>query len=143
MAGVLTFVAAPLWAAAASGHLMDLTVQVRQTMSGMAPLAPRTLHKKICLQPGDFDPRAFVTAESRSECVIHNYAKRGNVVTFDMACTGAEPVTSHGEFKLAGPDFTGSMHTAFNAAGHAITVDTDYTGKQVGACDYHAPAASG
>lgn len=143
--GCAALVAWPVWAAAASGRWLDLTVHVKQTLSGMAPMAPRTLHKKICVGAGAFDARAFAKAESRSECSIQHYAERGNTVTFDVVCGGAEPTTSHGEFQLTGgPDFTGSMHTEFGAAGHAVTVDTDYTGKQAGGtCTYPPPKASG
>lgn len=143
--GLAALLAWPAWAATDSGHWLDLTVHVKQTMSGMAPIAPRTLHKKICVGAGAFDPQAFAKAESRAECSIHNYAKHGNRVKFDVVCGGAEPTTSHGEFQLTGgPDFTGSMHTEFSAAGHAITVDTDYTGKQVaGSCAYAPPGTSG
>lgn len=142
--GLAVLLAWPAWAATDNGQWLDLTVHVRQTMSGMAPIAPRTLHKKICVAAGAFDPQAFAKAESRAECAIRSYAKHGNTVTFDVVCGGAEPTTSHGEFQLTGgPDFTGSMHTEFSAAGHAITVDTEYTGKHLpGTCAYAPPTAS-
>lgn len=142
--GCAVLAALPVRAAADSGQWLDLTVQVKQTMSGMAPIAPRTLHKKICVAPGAFDAQAFATAESRAECSIQHYAKHGNTVKFDVVCGGAEPTTSHAEFRLTGgPDFTGSMHTEFSAGGHAITVDTDYTGKAVaGTCAYQPPKTS-
>jgi hypothetical protein len=127
--------AAPVWAG--SGQLMDLTIHVKETMAGMAPMPPRTLQKKICTQPGQFDPQAFVAAQSKSDCKITNYKRDGKTVTFDEVCTAPMAVTSHGVFHLAdGQDFTGTMHTAFSAAGRAVTVDTDYTGKQDGSCDY-------
>lgn len=143
--GLAALAAMPAWAAADNGQWLDLTVHVKQTMSGMAPMAPRTLNKKICVAAGAFDAQAFAKAESRAECSIRHYAKQGNQVTFDMVCGGTEPTTSHGEFKLTGgPGFTGSMHTEFSAAGHAVTVDTAYTGKPAGGtCAYQPPGASG
>lgn len=142
--GIVAAVAVPAWAASSSGNLIDLTVHVQQTMAGMGALPARTLEKKICMHPGDFDPQAFARAESQSDCKLQHYAQHGKVVTFDMACTGKQPVTSHGEFHLTGgANFTGTMHTAFSAAGHAITVDTAYTGKQVGTCTYQPPGQHG
>lgn len=142
--GCVVLAALPVCAATDSGQWLDLTVHVKQTLSGMAPIAPRTLNKKICVTPGAFDARAFAKAESRAECNIQHYAKHGNTVKFDVVCGGAEPTTSHGEFQLTGgPDFTGRMHTEFSAGGHAITVDTDYTGKRVaGTCAYQPPEAA-
>lgn len=142
--GFAALAALPVRAGTDNGQWLDLTVHVRQTVSGMAPLVPRTLNKKICVGAGAFDPRAFAKAESRAECSIQHYAKHGNSVQFDVVCGGAEPTTSHGEFKLTGgPGFTGSMRTRFSAGGHAITVDTDYTGEPAGGtCAYQPPRAA-
>lgn len=134
--------AAPAWAG--SGHLMDVTIHVKESMAGMAPIPSRTLQKKICTQPGKFDPQALVAAQSKSDCKITNHRRDGKTVTFDEVCTAPMAVTSHGVFHLTDSQgFTGTMHTAFNAAGRAVTVDTDYTGKQGGNCDYQPPKTSG
>lgn len=142
--GVAALAAAPLRAAPERGLLMDLTVHTKEQMSGMPAMPPRTLHKKICTRPGEFDPRAFVQAESQTTCKIKNYKKSGKLVTFDVTCSGPEPVTSHGEFHLtAGSGFTGSMHTSLSAVGHAVTVDSEFTGKRAGTCTYKPPKTSG
>ncbi len=134
--------ALPLDAAADSGHLMALTVQVQQTMAGAPAIPPHTLVRQMCMRPGAFDAKAFVHEQSQSGCQLRNYTRQGNTVTFDEVCEGAEPSTSHGTFQLTdGADFTGDMHTAFSAAGRAITVDTHYAGKQLGACKYSPPAS--
>lgn len=137
-------VAIPVWAGSGAGHLMELTIHVKQTMSGLPAIPPRTMQKKICTRPGAFNARDFTKTESQSDCKIEHYTKHDKVVSFDVMCTKPEPVTSHGEFHLTGgPNFTGSMHTAFNAAGHAISVDTEYAGKEVGTCTYQPPKTSG
>lgn len=145
LAGTLVLVGAatlPLRAATDTGHLMALTVEVRQTMTGAPAIPPHTLVRQVCMRPGTFDAKAFVRAQSQAGCQLKNYSRQGNQVSFDEVCTGAESSTSHGTFQITdGADFTGDMHTAFTAAGHAVTVDTHYTGKRLGACKYSPPAS--
>ena len=135
--GAAVLLALPVVAAPASGNLIDLTVRVQEQMAGMATIPPRTLNKKICVQAGAFDPEAFVRAQSKSDCKITHYKKDGQTVTFDEVCTVPAAVTSQGVFHLTGDaGFTGTMHTAFSAGGHAVTVDSAYTGKPAGTCTY-------
>ncbi|MGH8228652.1 MAG: DUF3617 domain-containing protein [Steroidobacteraceae bacterium] len=142
--GIAALAAAPLRAAPEKGLLMDLTVHTKEQMSGVPAIPPRTLHKKICTRPGEFDPRAFVRAESQASCKIEHYKKSGKLVTFDVTCSGPQPVTSHGEFHLtADSGFTGTMHTSLSAAGHAVTVDSQFTGQRAGTCTYKPSKASG
>ncbi|WP_172419034.1 DUF3617 domain-containing protein [Candidatus Nitrosoglobus terrae] len=137
MLGILATTMLPTWAISSNGNLMDLTIHIKQTIAGASALPARTLQKKICMQPGNFDPQAFAKAESRNSCKIEHYQKEGKVVTFDIACTKPEAATSRGVFHLTGgADFTGTTHTTFNTTGRAITIDIDYTGKQVGICPY-------
>lgn len=135
--GVLAAAAAlsaPAWAAA-DGQLMEVTVRVQQQMEGMPTLPAHTMSRKICTKDGSFDRHTLEQLQSRTECSITHYEKQGNVVTFDATCTGPVSVTSHGEFHLTGgSDFTGTMRTSMQAAGHAMTVDTAYTGKKIGSC---------
>lgn len=134
--------ALPLHAASDTGHLMALTVEVHQTMAGAPAIPPHTLVRQMCMRPGTFDAKAFVREQSQSGCQLKNYRREGNQVSFDEVCEGAEASTSHGTFQLTdGSDFTGDMHTAFSAAGRAITVDTHYTAKAIGACTYSPPAS--
>jgi hypothetical protein len=131
-AGVL-----PLRAASDTGQLMALTVEVHQTLAGSPAIAPHTLIRQFCLRPGPFDPGAFVREQSQAGCQLKNYRRQGQQVRFGEVCTGAEASTSHGTFQLTdGADFTGDVHTTFSAAGRAVTVDTHYTGKRIGACRY-------
>ncbi|HEU0276523.1 MAG TPA: DUF3617 family protein [Rhodanobacteraceae bacterium] len=145
LVGTLAFVgvvALPLRAASDTGHLMALTVEVHQTMAGAPALPPHTFVRQVCTRPGTFDAKAFVREQSQTGCQLENYSRKGNEVSFDEVCTGAESSTSHGTFQLTdGADFTGDMHTAFTAAGHAVTVDTHYTGKALGTCKYVPPTS--
>ncbi|MGH8114725.1 MAG: DUF3617 domain-containing protein [Rhodanobacteraceae bacterium] len=123
-------------AVAANGNLMQLTIKVVENMAGMAQMPAQTITRKICMAAGRFDPQAMLRAQSGSDCKISNYKMNGKVITFDEGCTRPAAVTAHGEFHLGnGPNFTGTMHTEMNAAGHAISVDSSYVGERIGACE--------
>lgn len=133
--GMAAWLALPALATPASGQQVDLTVHVKESMAGMASIPARTLNRKLCLQAGQFDPQAFVRAQSMSDCKITNYKKDGKTITFDEVCSAPQAVTSHGQFELTGgAGFTGTMTTAFSAGGHAVTVASEYTGKPDGTC---------
>lgn len=124
-------------AMAANGNLMQLTIKVVENMAGMASMPAQTVTRKICMGTEKFDPQEMLRQQSGTDCKISNYKMDGKVITFDESCTKPAAVTAHGEFHLGdGPNFTGTMHTEMNAAGHAITVDSSYTGERVGACEY-------
>jgi Protein of unknown function (DUF3617) len=138
--GVVCVLAVPAWSADADGNLMALTIHIKQTMTGMAAMPARTLTTKVCTRPGHFDPHALHDNPGKARCKVTNYRMQGNVITFDEVCTAPMAITSHGVFHVTGgADFTGTTHTAFNAAGHAVQVDTDYVGKKVGSCTYTPP----
>lgn len=124
-------------AVAANGNLMQLTIKVVESMTGMAAMPARTMTRKICMTTGKFNPQAMLRRKSGTDCKITNYKMNGKLVTFDESCTQPAAVTSHGVFHLGdGPNFTGKMHTEMTAAGHKITVDSSYIGKRVGSCKY-------
>lgn len=133
-------------ASSSNGNLVELTMRVTEHMAGMPAIPPHTVQRKLCMQAGGFDPEALQDAQQRASqmCTITHYVKQGDTVTFDQMCkVNGEAVASHGVFHL-GTDFnfTGTTHTAMNAAGRAITVDGNYVGKHIGSCVYTAPATS-
>ena len=137
-------VAVPACAAGGDGSLMEVTTTVKQSMSGMPAMPSRTMTRRVCSAPGSFDPHALNKMNPDSQCRITNFKKQGDTVTFDQVCTAPMAMTMHGTFRTTGgANFTGSMHASFDAGGgHPVTVDTEYTGKQVGTCDYKPPKAS-
>jgi hypothetical protein len=143
-AGLMTFAmsAEPVWAAGTAGNLMQLTIQAVEHMAGMPVMPPHTVSQKVCMSAKRFDPEQMLRKQSQTDCKITNYKMNGKVITFDETCTQPAAITSHGEFHLGdGPNFTGTMHTEMSMEGHAITVDTSYTGERVGSCTYTPKAA--
>jgi hypothetical protein len=132
---VAAMITAPAWAADGSDNLMQVTMRMTEHMSGMPAMPPRSIQTKVCTRAGQFDASAL--NRTKGQCKTTHYEKKGNVITFDQMCAGPQSITNHGVFHVGpGADFIGSMHTALNAAGHAVTVDTEYTGKRVGGCTY-------
>ena len=121
---------------AGNGRLMKLTVTTTMQMQGMSIPAHNTMHE-VCVAPGPFDPRRLANADKGSDCAISNYRQNGKTITYHVACTRPQPVSSDGTFhQRGGGDFDGDMHTTMSVAGHEATVDTHYVGTQVGACSY-------
>jgi len=131
-------------ARAGDGSLMEVTTTIKQSMSGMPAMPSRTMTHKVCSAPGSFDPHALNKMNPHNQCTIANFKKQGDTVTFDQVCTVPVAITMHGTFRTTGgANFTGSLHATFDAGGgHPMTVDTEYTGKQVGTCDYPPPKTS-
>jgi hypothetical protein len=131
-------------ARAGDGSLMEVTTTMKQSMPGMPAMPSHTLTRKVCSAPGSFDPHALNKMNPHSQCEIANFKKQGDTVTFDQVCTAPMAMTMHGTFRTTGgANFTGSMHASFDAGGgHPMTMDTEYTGKQIGTCDYKPPKTS-
>lgn len=131
-------------ARAGDSSLMEVTTTIKQSMSGMPAMPSRTLTHKVCTQPGSFDPHILDKLNAHDQCRITNFKRQGDTVTFDQVCTAPMPMTLYGTFRTTGgANFTGSMHASFDAGGgRPMTVDTEYTGKQIGTCDYTPPKTS-
>lgn len=144
LGALLATAAAPSMAAGGDGSLMEVTTTIKQSRSGMPAMPSRTMTSKVCSAPGAFDPHTLEKLNSHNQCKTTHFKKQGDTVTFDQVCTAPVAMTMHGTFRTTGgANFTGSMHASFDAGGHPMTVDTEYTGKQIGTCDYQPPRASG
>lgn len=137
-------IAVPVWAAGGAGRLMDVTTQVVVHMAGMPAMPPRTLHKKVCTPPAGFDPRPIIRAQSKGKCNITNYRRQGGDVSFDTVCAmPAGTMTGHSDFHSTGSGVTGTTHSKVSVSGREMTMESTYTGKQVGTCNYTPPKVSG
>jgi UDP-glucuronate 4-epimerase len=75
--------------------------------------------------PVDHPVSLYAATKKANELMAHTYSH-----LYGLPTTG-------------GANFTGSLHATFDASGgHPMTVDTEYTGKQVGTCDYTPPKTS-
>ncbi|WP_017460688.1 DUF3617 domain-containing protein [Dyella ginsengisoli] len=125
--------------AASQGRLMKLTTTTTLHMQGMA-MPPRVMSREVCTAPAGFDPRQLVSTRNGSDCKVSDYRQRGHTITFHVACTRPQKVSSDGTFhQLADSGFDGEMRTTTAVAGHDATLDTRYVGQHVGDCSYTPP----
>lgn len=144
--GAAAMIALPLWAAAASGKLMHMSMHMTMNMPGMPAIGPRTIERNVCMPAGKFDPDAIRRATSKNknlQCHVANLDWTGSTVSYDAICTGQGSLKMHTVVHMQGDDaFTGKSHATIDAGGHAMTMDNDYAAKRVGSCDYTPPASS-
>ncbi len=139
-AALLALVAGPVSAANPDGRLMSFTMTTTMQMQGMS-MPPHSTTRNICTAPGAFDPRQLVGRGMGAGCKLSDYRKAGSTITYHVACTQPQPLSSDGSFQQLGDGgFKGEMHTTTTAGGRAITVLTTYEGRQVGTCPYTPPA---
>lgn len=143
--GAVAIIAVPLWAAAANGKLMHMTMHMTMSMPGGPIMPPRTMERDVCMPAGKFDPDAVQRATSRNkdmQCRVANLHWSGSEVSYDVTCTGAATLKMHTVAQVEGDDaFSGKTHMTMSAQGHDMTMDNDYTGKRIGSCDYSPPSA--
>lgn len=84
------------------------------------------------------DPQKAMPTSGRgsapSDCKISNYKTVGNTVSWDMACTGAQPMTGHSEFTYTADSYTGVMTANMARGGQGMAMNMKYSGKRLGDC---------
>lgn len=144
--GAAAMIAVPLWAAAASGKLMHMTMHMTMSMPGMPAIGPRTVERNVCMPAGKFDPEAVQRATSKNknlQCHVANLDWHGSDVSYDVTCAGQATIKIHTTAHTEGDNaFSGKSHATIDAGQHAMTMDNDYSAKRVGSCDYTPPPAS-
>src|SRR5262249_35721170 len=80
------------------------------------------------------DPMKLLPESNAQDCKISNYKVAGNTVTWNMACEGAQPMTSAVEFVYDGDTYKGKMKMNTTRSGLPATVNMTYEGKRMGDC---------
>jgi len=108
-----------LWevsAAAAGGKVPPTTVQHCMTQKDMQ------------------NPQKFVSGGEGTGCEIKDHKTQGNVVTWDMVCTGKTPMTGSGTITFAETSYTGHSTLSVMRGDKAVPMTIRYTGKYLGPC---------
>lgn len=111
-------------------------VKMEMNMPGMPMTLPPTTTKQ-CITPGDAsDPKRALPPQGRggnqSNCTVSDYKVEGNVVSWSMACAGAQPMSGKGQFTYEQNAYTGTMTMDMQGRG---TMTMKYTGKRLGDCN--------
>lgn len=125
-------------------------ITVQMEMPGMPAgmtMPPQTMTQ--CITPQDAaDPSKTIPQQpqgrggaAQSDCKVSDYKTEGNKVSWKMTCTTPRPVTGTGEFVYEKDSYTGTMTMDMGAgagrsgaAGGAMTMKMNYTGKRLGDC---------
>ena len=138
---ILAACAGPALAWGAAGNLMKLDIATHVQMAGMANMPTSTLQRQICTAAGKPDPRQFVQHDG--SCIVSNYRQVGQTISYHMACKGPAQASGDGRFELLGQgNFRGQLEMSSQAGGHAIQMQTTYSGQRVGSCTY-VPSKAG
>jgi Protein of unknown function (DUF3617) len=92
----------PVAVAQEPGDLWQVTSQMSMTGMSMPAQTIQVCAAKEWTRPPGGD---------RPECENSNFASNGNTFTWDVTCTGAYPMTGHGEITRQGDDaYTGAIN---------------------------------
>jgi hypothetical protein len=72
------------------------------------------------------------------DCKVSDYKTEGSKVSWSVACTGAQPMTGHGEMVYAADSYTGTMTMQGQMEGRGgppMGMTWKYTGKRLGDCN--------
>jgi hypothetical protein len=111
--------------------LWETTASTTMQMPGMQ-MAPRTTKVRSCATAESWN-RAFGQSRQSSDCKLTNENRTATHYSFDLSCPSSN-ATGHGEMDFGeGTTGHGTMHMVVNAGGKAMTMDTSWESKYVGA----------
>jgi hypothetical protein len=144
VAVVAAVVAASVSLAAQSGPRRDGNWEVTTTMempgmpAGMAMPPMKSMQcitKEQANNPNSMvPPRPQRGRGNDGDCTVTDQKITGNKITFNMKCTGAQPMTGTGEITYAGDTYTSALVTNMERGGQAMQMTMKSTGKRLGDC---------
>jgi hypothetical protein len=122
-----------LWPLAAvaqdKGELWEVTTKVE--IPGMPMAMPAQTQRK-CLPKTRKDDDLIPTTEG---CRTSDVKRAGNKVTFNIACTGTDPMIGTGEINSLPASYDGRMHLKGKAGEETMEMTHTFSGKRVGDCN--------
>ena len=103
---------------------------------------PATKNVRCITQAQVDDPASTLPSGSpdpKADCKVSDYKAVGSKVTWNLACSGSEPMTGQGEIVVDGDQYDGTMKMTMSQG--AMTMK--YSGKRVGDCHAVAGRARG
>jgi hypothetical protein len=105
--------------------LWEVTANI--TLDGLRlPGAP----SKVCSKSKQID-RMMPMEE---DCKSNNIKTSGNRTTFQVKCTGKDPMNGSGEITTGKDSYRGVLRLSGIVDGEKATMMTEYTGKRIGKC---------
>jgi hypothetical protein len=111
--------------------LWETTASTTMQMPGMQ-MPARTTKVRSCATAESWN-KAFGSARQSKDCKVVNEKQTATHYSFDLTCS-ASNATGHGEMDFGdGTTGHGTMHMVVNTGGKAMTMDTSWESKYVGA----------
>lgn len=106
--------------------------EVSATVAG-GKVPPTTVQH--CMTQKDMqNPQKFVSGGEGTGCEIKDHKTQGNVVTWNMVCTGKTPMTGSGAITFAETSYTGHSTLSVMRGDKTVPMTIRYTGKYLGPC---------
>lgn len=119
----------PLAAVAQDKELWEVTTKME--MPGM-PMAMPAQTQRVCLPKTRKDDDLVPKTEG---CRVSDVKRAGNKVTFNVACTGTDPMTGTGEITSAPASYDGRMRLKGKMGDETMEMSHTFSGKRVGDCN--------
>ena len=119
----------PLAAVAQDKELWEVTTKM--DMPGM-PMAMPAQIQRVCLSKARKDDDLIPKTEG---CRVSDVKRAGNKVTFNVACTGADPMAGAGEINSTPASYDGRMRLKGKMGDQTMEMSHTFSGKRVGDCN--------
>ena len=119
----------PLAAVAQDKELWEVTTKME--MPGM-PMAMPAQTQRVCLPKTRKDDDLVPKTEG---CRVSDVKRAGNKVTFNVACTGTDPMTGTGEITSMPASYDGRMRLKGKMGDQTMEMSHTFSGKRVGDCN--------
>lgn len=128
----LTLFTSTVFAVETTGEWWEVTQKMEMPgMPDMGAMMPGSAPTKVCIAPGQ-NSQPFKSKEKDKDCAVSDVKQSGNVITFNMQCTGEHPMTGTGEMTSTANSFSQKMKMQ-SQGGEMMMVTT---GKRIGgACN--------
>ena len=111
--------------------LWETTASTTMQMPGMQ-MPPRMTKVRSCATAESWN-KAFGQSRQASDCKLMNENRTATHYSFDLSCSSSN-ATGHGEMDFGeGTTGHGSMHMVVNTGGKAMTMETSWDSKYLGA----------
>ena len=92
--------------------------------------------KEDAADPNKMVPSRPERGRTPSDCKVSDYKASGNKVTYNVACTGAQPMSGTAEFVYEAETYNGTMvmNMSMERGGSSMPMTMKYAGKRLGDC---------
>jgi uncharacterized protein DUF3617 len=119
----------PLAAVAQDKELWEVTTKME--MPGI-PMAMPAQTQRVCIPKTRKDDDLIPKSEG---CRVSDVKRAGNKVTFNIACTGTDPMNGTGEITSMPASYDGRMRLKGKMGDETMEMSHTFSGKRVGDCN--------